>query len=199
MSLRPFQRAGAMLLIAQLSISFAPFHAVAQGRPDPVALMAAQRDALTKLAFMDGVWRGPASTVLPNGAKHEVTQTERIGPLLGGTVKLIEGRGFDAEGRTGFNAFAVLSYNVATKSYNMRSYAQGFSGDYVFQLTDEGFSWEIPAGPMLLKYHAVVKNGEWRETGERIEAGKPPVRFFEMNLKRIGDSDWPGAGAVSWK
>ena len=81
----------------------------------------------------------------------------------------------------------------------MRSYAQGFSGDYVFQLTDEGFSWEIPAGPMLLKYHAVVKNGEWRETGERIEAGKPPVRFFEMNLKRIGDSDWPGAGAVSWK
>lgn len=184
---------------ALLAVAMSPLHAIAQGRPDPMALMAVQRDALAKLAFMDGVWRGPASTVLPNGDKHAVMQTERIGPLLGGTVKLIEGRGYDAEGRTGFNAFAVLSYNVATKSYNFRSYAQGFSGDYVFNLTDEGFNWEIPAGPATLKYSAVVKNGEWRETGDRVEAGKPPVRFFEMNLKRIGGSDWPGAGEVGWK
>ena len=29
-----------------------------------------------------------------------------------------------------------------------------------------------------------------------IAAGQPPVRFFETKLARIGDSDWPAAGAV---
>jgi hypothetical protein len=24
-----------------------------------------------------------------------------------------------------------------------------------------------------------------------------PVRFFEMKLRRLGDSDWPGAGAIA--
>ena len=72
----------------------------AQERLDPAALMAAQREAMAKLAFMDGVWRGPASTVLPSGEKHDITQTERIGPLLGGIVKVIEGRGYEPDGKT---------------------------------------------------------------------------------------------------
>src|SRR5262245_24759201 len=69
--------------------------ASAQGRPDPAALLAAQREAMAPLAFMDGVWRGPAWTILPSGEKHNVTQTERIGPFLDGSVKVIEGRGYD--------------------------------------------------------------------------------------------------------
>ena len=186
--------AGILLCTAMMPIAVS-----AQGRPDPAVLMAAQREALAKLSILDGVWRGPASTTLPNGAKHVVTQTERVGPLLGGTVKVIEGRGYDSEGKTTFNAFAVISYNVSTKAYNFRSYAQGFSADFVYQPTSDGFSWEIPAGPMTMRYNAVVKNGEWHETGDRIEPGKPPLRFFEMTLMRVGDSDWPGAGAVGPK
>jgi hypothetical protein len=52
-----------------------------QGRPDPT-LIAAQREAMVPLAFMDGVWRGPAWTILASGEKHTITQTERIGPFL---------------------------------------------------------------------------------------------------------------------
>ena len=145
--------------------------------------MAAQREALAKLSFMDGDWRGPASTLLPNGTTHAITQTERIGPLLGGTIKLIEGRGYEADGKTTFNAFAVISNNVAAKIYNFHSYAQGLAGDFVLKLNPEGYSWEIPAGPMTIRYNAIVKNGEWVETGDRVEGDKPPVRFFEMKLK----------------
>jgi hypothetical protein len=29
--------------------------------------------------------------------------------------------------------------------------------------------------------------------------GKDPIRFFEMDLKRVGDTDWPAAGAVPAK
>jgi hypothetical protein len=172
--------------------------AFGQGRPDP-ALIAAQREAMVPLAFMDGVWRGPAWTILASGEKHTITQTERIGPFLDGSVKVIEGRGYDADGKVSFNAFATISFNPATRAYTMHSYAQGYVGDFAIKLTADGFVWEIPAGSMKIRYTAVVKDGTWREVGDRITEGKEPVRFFEMNLKRIGDTDWPAAGAISPK
>jgi len=177
----------------------APQAAFAQGRPDPTATLAAQREAMTRLALLDGEWRGPASTLTPQGEKHLVTQTERVGTFLDGTVRVLEGRGYDAEGKVGFNAFAVISYKPETKSYSMRSYAMGNSGDFVLTPSADGFAWEIPAGPMTIRYTATIKDGVWKEVGDRIAPGKDPVRFFEMELKRLGDSSWPAAGAVPQK
>jgi len=171
--------------------------AAAQERPDPAALLAAQREAMAAFAFMDGVWRGPATTVRPSGERHAITQTERIGSLLGGTVKVIEGRGYEPDGKTTFNALGIISYSVATKTYSMRSYAMGYSGDFVVQRTSDGFTWDIPAGPVTIRYNAIVKDGTWTEVGDRIVPGEDPVRFFEMQLRRVGDSDWPGAGAIA--
>ena len=170
-----------------------------QGRPDPAALIAAQREAMAPLAFMDGVWRGPAWTILASGEKHNITQTERIGPFLDGSVKVIEGRGYNADGSVGFNAFGTISYNPATHVYTLHSYAMGNVGDFVIARTGDGYTWEIPAGPMTIRYTAVIKDGAWKEVGDRIVPGKEPVRFFEMNLKRVGDTNWPGAGAISPK
>jgi hypothetical protein len=171
----------------------------AQGRPDAAALIAAQREAMEPLAYMDGVWRGPAKTTLPSGETHAVTQTERIGPFLGGSVKVIEGRSYDAEGKVGFNALGIISYNPDTRVYSLHSYAMGSAGDFVLQRKPDGYVWEIPAGPMTIRYTAVVKDGVWREVGDRIVPDKEPVRFFEMNLKRVGNTDWPSAGAISPK
>ena len=170
-----------------------------QGRPDPAALIAAQREGMAPLAFMDGVWRGPAWTILPSGEKHNITQTERIGPFLDGSVKVIEGRGYNADGTVGFNAFGTISYNPATHVYTLHSYAMGNVGDFVLTRTADGYTWEIPAGPMTFRYTAVIKDGAWREVGDRIVPGKDPFRFFEMNLKRVGDTNWPAAGAISPK
>ena len=64
----------------------------AQERYDPAAQIAAQRQGMASLAVMDGVWRGPAWTILPSGQKHSITQTERIGPFLDASVKVIEAR-----------------------------------------------------------------------------------------------------------
>jgi hypothetical protein len=49
---------------------------------------------------------------------------------------------------------------------------------------------------MTIRYTAVIKNGAWREIGERVVPGQAPMQFFEMNLKRLGDSAWPTAGAI---
>lgn len=170
-----------------------------QGRPDPAALIAAQREAMLNLTFMDGVWRGPAWTILASGEKHLVTQTERVGPFLGGSVKVIEGRGYNPDGTIGFNAFGTISFNPGTGAFTFHSYAEGNVGDFKFTPAADGFVWEIPAGPMTIRFTAVIKDGAWREVGDRIVPGKEPVRFFEMNLKRVGPTNWPAAGAISPK
>jgi hypothetical protein len=81
----------------------------------------------------------------------------------------------------------------------MRSYAQGQVGDFAFVPTDDGYLWEVPAGPITIRYVAVIRNGVLREVGDRIQDGKPPQRIFEMNLERIGDTDWPAAGVIGPK
>lgn len=185
-----------MMIVMTIGVSDT---ALGQGRPDPAVTIAAQREAMKSFASMDGVWRGPAWTILSSGEKHSITQTERMGPFLDGSVKLIEGRGYDPDGKVTFNAFAIISYNPTTRTYAFHSYAQGNSGDFVITPTPDGYVWEIPAGAMTIRYTAVIKNGTLREVGDRIVPGKEPVRFFEMNLKRIGDTTWPAEGAVPMK
>jgi hypothetical protein len=168
--------------------------------PDAAALIAAQKEAFRPLSYMFGVWRGPAETVMPDGSKHAVIQTERIGPFLDGSVIVLEGRGYDsATGKVTFNAFGTISYSVRTEGFTLHSYAQGQAGDFTLTPIADGYMWEIPAGPIVIRYTAIIKNGAWREVGDRIAPGKDPVRFFEMNLKRVGDTDWPAGGAVPMK
>ncbi len=151
---------------------------------------------MASLAFMNGVWRGSAWTILLSGEKHTITQTERIGPFLDGSVKVIEGRGYDPDGRVTFNAFGTISYNAPTKIFTLHSYAQGNVGDFVLTPSADGYAWDIPAGPVTIRYTATIKDGAWREVGDRIMPGKEPIRFFEMNLQRVGDTSWPAGGAL---
>jgi len=158
---------------------------------DPAAI-AAERDAQAKFAWMDGTWRGTATTRWPTG-ERTVTHTERVGTMLGGTLRMIEGRAFNPDGTVGFNAFGVISYEPAKKAYDFRSYALGHGGTFVIAPTADGYVWEIPAGPATIRYAATLKDKVWTEIGERVAVGQPPVRFFEMRLTRVGDSNWPGA------
>lgn len=167
------------------------------GRPDPAKLLAAQREALAKLSMMDGAWRGEAWTVMPGGQRHVLTQTERVGPMLDGALRVVEGRGHEADGTLAFNAFGVISFDPAKGTYSMQSHAMGNSGTFPLTVTADGFAWEIPAGPMTIRYTATVKDGRWVESGERQMPGQEPVPFFGMTLERIGDTDWPAGGAVA--
>ena len=166
----------------------------AAGPPDSKELIAEQRRAMMPLAIFDGTWRGPATATLADGRRVELTQTERVGGFLGGSLKLIEGKGFAADGSVVFNAFGVISFSPQSGKYDFHSYAQGISGDFAIEVTADGFVWIIDAGPAKIRYTATVKDGVWSEIGERIVVGKPAVRIYEMALRRIGDTDWPEAG-----
>jgi len=158
------------------------------------AAIAAQQAAMKKLDWMRGRWRGPAVTQTAAGERRSM-QTERIGPFLDGTLMVMEGKSFRADGTIGFNAFGILSFDPANGAYTLRSYAQGYAGTFKLVPNDAGYVWEIPAGPMTIRYTATLHDGTWTEVGDRIAAGRPPQRFFEMNLKRVGDTDWPEGGA----
>lgn len=160
---------------------------------DP-AVIATHRVAIDKLAWMDGVWRGQATVRTPSG-ELRLTQTERVGPMLDGTVRVIEGKGYMADGRVGFNAFAVVSFDPRTNAYTFRSYTGGHSGNFPATVEANGYRWETPAGPnAVVRYHARLENGRWRETGERVVQGQAPQQFFDMTLTRVGDTSWPASG-----
>jgi hypothetical protein len=156
----------------------------------------AQRAAIGRLDMLDGEWRGEATIHGPEGTTT-LTQTERVGSLLGGSIKVIEGRGYAADGSTQFNAMATVSWDARAGRYGFRSYAQGYSGDYAFEVTDDGFRWETPAGPgAKIEYVAVVRDGTWHEVGTWVAEGQPRRQMIEMRLTRIGATDWPAGGTV---
>jgi hypothetical protein len=164
----------------------------------PVGPTPSMAPAMAKLGFMRGIWIGEAEGTTPEGTRYKVTQTERMGPLLGGDIIVIEGRGYRPDGSTGFNAFAVVSYNVHAQKYEIRSYAQGNAGTFSFEPTADGYVWEVPAGrDAVMRFTATVTGDRWREVGEYIAVGQAPVPSFEMNLRRVGETDWPSTTPVS--
>lgn len=152
--------------------------------------------AIAKLDAMKGVWKGQAKGMTQNGP-FEVTQTERIGPMLGGDVLVIEGRGYAADGTLAFNAFGVVSWSNETSSYEFRAYNGGHVGTFPWKLTATGAEWEIPMGPGTKIVSTITLTDDtWHEVQAFVADGQPPRQFMEMTLKRVADTDWPAAGAV---
>lgn len=156
--------------------------------------IARQAEAMKPLAWMDGQWRGTAWAAGPTG-RIDLLHTERVGPMLAGSVKVIEGKSYTPDGKTdgGFNAMAVLSYNPDTRAYAMRSYAQGRAGDFPLTLTPDGWTWAT--GPV--RYATVFKDGVWTERGDYTppEGGASRQVFF-MELRKVGTTGWPAEGEV---
>lgn len=174
-----------------------PLAAAPAQAPDAAAI-AAQVEALKLTAWMDGVWRGPATFQTPRGSLS-ITQTERVGPMLGGAIRLVEGKGYMPGGAAGFNAFGVIAYDARSKAYVFQTHAQGQAGNFPLTVTATGWIWSIPMGEASLRYTTTLVDGKWHEMGERIMPGQPPAKMFEMTLTRVGDTDWPSAGSVPAK
>ena len=129
----------------------------------------------------------------PASSRHLV-QTERVGSMLNGTVKVIEGLGTADDGSVAFNALAVISYDPDTQAYAFRSYAHGHAGTFALTADSDRFTWEAPAGKnATMRYTARREQDSWIEIGEVVAKGGAPQRMFEMKLTRIGDSGWPAA------
>ena len=152
---------------------------------------------MSKLDMMKGVWSGEAKGYGYDGKPYTITQTERVGAMLGGDVLVIEGRGYGADGAMKFNAFGVISFNKQSQGYEFRAYNGGFSVTAPLTVTATGAVWEMPAGPKaIMRFTMDFTGGTWHETGLYIADGQAPVPTLDMTLMRRSDTDWPAAGAV---
>lgn len=182
-------------LAAGAALAASAIPAQAQMRTDP-AVIAEQKAAIAKLDKLRGEWRGTATITGPGGTL-KLVQTERAGPMLDGTVMVVEGRGTDEAGKLVFNAFAVISYDAANDQYAMTSWTDGRSGKFPFAVTDKGFDWSVPLpNGATIQYSATLADGKWVEVGSYVGQGMPPVEFAKLDVQRIGDSDWPATGFV---
>ena len=189
-------------LAAALAVNLGAVGLACAQSPDPAvaaARMKEQAAAFAPLSKLDGEWRGEAWFMDRSGRKSTVVQTERVGSMLDGTIKVVEGRGFDGD-RLAFNAIAAISYDPDKKTYSMRSYTRGYQGDFPLEVTAEGFIWSMPAGPNAqIRYTAVIKDGVWVEKGEYVPNGGKGMQFMELTVRRVGDTRWPAEGGLGPK
>jgi hypothetical protein len=168
-------------------------------RPQPSKRFIAQQEAMKELAFLDGEWRG-SSKVLRKDGWAPMVQTERVGTMLDGTVRMIEAKGYESDGRLSFDVLRIISYEPETKTYAMRSYQSGRTRDHELSLTDNGFAWESESGNgAMVRYEASVKNGAWTETATRMPSRGEPETYVEVKMKRLRSSGWPQAGGMGTK
>jgi hypothetical protein len=162
---------------------------------EPSKRSKAQQEAMKALSFLDGEWRGASKTLRKTGWVPMV-QTERTGTMLDGTVRVIEVRGYETDGRLSFNALRIISYDPDSKTYSMRSYQNGNERDYKLATTANSIAWEIAGKESTTRYETSVRNGVWSEKATRMPANGEPETYLSITMKRMRESAWPRAGAL---
>jgi hypothetical protein len=172
-------------MYARFAICAGVFAALCAGQQKPPDL-AAQREAMKKLAFLTGKWSGDAATRRGSNQTIKVKQTEEVEYKLGGLVLLIEGTGRNPDtGDVLYNALATIAYDETTKVYHFRAYNNGRYLDTDLNVPDHGFEWGYKAGPVDTRFVMHLSDaGEWVETGDVKFGDNPPQRTFDMTLRK---------------
>lgn len=173
----------AMRLVLLLPILLAPALS-AQPRINPG--VAVQKEAMKKLAFLAGKWKGEATVQQGPGKPIQIVQTEEIEYRLDGTIMLIEGTGRDPEsGKVVFNAVAVVSYDETKQAYAIRAYSDGRKVDSDFVVDGQTFAWGFPSGPASIRHFMRVNDkGEWEETTTVKIGDRPEMTAVRMRLQK---------------
>ncbi|MGE4162272.1 MAG: DUF1579 family protein [Vicinamibacterales bacterium] len=155
---------------------------VAQSRPD----VAAQREAMQKLAFLVGRWTGEATVATGPEGPRRVEQTEDVQFKLDGLVLLIEGTGRNpVSGAVEFNALATVSFDEASGAYRFRAYSGGNYVETVLTLRDRGLEWGFTAGPATVTNTMHLDDtGQWVEVTDVVINGGPPRRTTELRVRK---------------
>ena len=165
------------------------FRAIAQ--PDAAPIIAAQKRRWRRSPAWTACGAAPPGRSTRAG-RHNVVHTERVGLSSAARSRSWREGRYLEDGSVGFNAFGIISFDPASRAYTLHSYAMGHKGDFPLTILPDGYVWEVPAGPgAKIRYTATIGGGKWREVGDRIVGDAAPMRMFEMNLTRVGDSNWP--------
>lgn len=146
----------------------------------------AARDAMTKLKFLVGHWKGEAKM----DGRPDMVHVETVESRLDGMVLVVEGMGrAQKDDDLVHHAMGVISYDARAKHYRVVAYRDdGESVDAVATfLSDGSFQWSFDTtGQRSVRYTIRVSgSGEWQETGEIARDGKTWLPFYEATLSRV--------------
>jgi hypothetical protein len=141
----------------------------------------ASKNAVSKLAFITGHWKGEGWMLGPGNNKYTFSQSETVQFKLDSTALLIEGMG-KSNGKIIHNAMAIVTLNPTDKNYNFQSFlATGRKGTYKAELTGDKLYWYPNENMRYIIY--INDKGQWFETGETKRDGQWKL-FFEMTLDK---------------
>ena len=158
----------------------------AQNSPPP------SMDAMKKLDFLVGEWKGEGWIAFGGGERRTFTQSETIQPKLGGMLLQVEGLGKSKdpgkEGKIIHNAFAIVSYDDKVKQIRWHAYTA--DGRYVDTdlkpIQEKVVEWSIQSPGATIRFTMnLSEKDRWIETGEFSADGTKWMKFFEMKLQRV--------------
>lgn len=159
----------------------------------PPAAPAAQRDAMKKLDFLVGQWKGEGWIEFAPGQRRTFQGTEVVQGKLDGLLLSVEGRHLGRPGDDGkevvvHSAFALVSYDDKAKHYRFQAFTgRGTYEETEAKVTDGQLVWGMTV-PQFGEVRYTTKldaKGRWFEVGEVSPDGKAWRKFFEMTLERV--------------
>ena len=145
-----------------------------------------QREAMKKLSFLIGNWRGEAR-LYRGGEPIEVTQTESAQFKLDGLILMIEGVGrTKAEGKVVLQALGLLSYDDAAGVYRMRAFNDGRWLETEVTLAEggKGLDWGFAFGEIRTRSALRMnEKGEWTEHAEITFGTSEPHKLMEIVVR----------------
>ncbi|HMQ04966.1 MAG TPA: hypothetical protein PKD26_13680 [Pyrinomonadaceae bacterium] len=166
------------------------------GRPgDMERYRAGSTEALKKLEFLVGEWKGTGWALTPTGKQtSQITEVFRY--KLGGQIAVVEGLGMAKDEKTGaeratHQAFGVFSYDHASGKIRFRFYKAetGEEGEVFIEPSGKSITWGFDvkeSGSKIKFVQQISPEGKWIETGDfSRDGGKTWMRFMEMELTRV--------------
>lgn len=145
----------------------------------------AQRAEMKKLDALVGSWKGTGW--MQQGKERETFNgTETVQRKIDGLALIVEGRFVDKDNVVRHETLGVISYNLATKEYDINTFlASGRKGAYVLKATDGGWQWGFSFPGGAVRYSIKLTADTWLETGEfSMDEGKTWQKILEMNLRK---------------
>ena len=162
------------------------------GQPPPAA-PPAQRDAMKKLDFLIGQWKGEGWMEFAPGQRRTFKGTEVVQGKLDGLLLAIEGLhrgqvGDKKEEVVVHNAFALVSYDDKAKRYRFQAFtSRGNYEDAEAKVSEGQLVWGMKV-PQFGDVRYTIKlddKGRWLEIGEVSRDGNTWRQYFEMTLQRV--------------
>ena len=167
--------------------------AAAGSSPGQPPAPAAQREAMKKLDFLAGQWKGEGWMEFAPGQRRTFKGTEVVQSKLDGLLLAVEGLhrgrvGDKGEEAVVHNAFALVSYDDKAKRYRFQAFtSRGNYEDAEAKVSEGQLVWGMKV-PQFGDVRYTIKlddKGRWFEIGEVSRDGKTWQQFFEMTLQRV--------------